>query len=206
MPRPRKHFDGDDFRFDLAPFRSCIQPEDATPPDAPIHVWVDPALTAAESSDRSALLAVSQTEDTEMGSTIHNVLGARTSRWRGIKLADAVLDFYIEHSAVAIHIERIPGVDLLCDVIQLKANLAGIEIPQIDAFAPSVRKGAKNSRIRRLSTLLGNEQFASGMKFWCGPSQWGPLFDELDEFVSTPGNRGKQINTIDCLALACGLR
>jgi hypothetical protein len=101
-----------------------------------------------------------------------------------------------------LRIERIVGVDLLIDAIRLKCELAGIKPPLIEAFAPSPRKGAKNLRIVRLQSLLGERD---ALRIRRGPYV-EHLIEEVENFIPTPQNRGRQINLLDCLALSAGFR
>lgn len=201
--RSPRGFVGDDFRLDVNQFRACIQREDAPLPDVPIEAWLDQSFTANEKSDRSAFIASCKTpREDGLGDFVH-VVGCRTQRWRGGELAEAALDFCAEHSAKTLHIEGIPATDLLADMIKLKCEIRGLEPPSIKVFAPIQRYGAKNSRIRMLSTLFDVDPPA--LKLYPGAHVW-QLLEEVEKFIPCPSNRGRQVNLLDALAISAGFR
>jgi hypothetical protein len=191
----------EDFRFNVTQWRTVV--EDFEPPqDAEITVTLDPAFTSNDTSDKSALVAAFKIERGD-GVRELKVLDTRSDRWKGGALADATIDFCEKWNPVALKIERIPGVDILIDSILDKCKVRHITAPHIEAFTPNCRKGAKNTRIVRLQTLWECTPPAIRIKY--GP-HIGPLFEEVEAFVPSQQNRGRQINTLDALALACGFR
>ena len=196
----------EDFRFTSSQWHSAIRNEIEIPPDAVIRVLLDPAFTAQPSSDRSALLA-SYMHSREDGVNELVVLSGKTGRYKGMALADRTIEFCESVSANfgkpgLLRIERIVGVDLLIDTIKFKCELAGITPPLIDAFAPNCKKGAKNNRIVRIVSLLGERD---ALRLRRGP-YIEDLMEEVEAFVPSKQNRGRQINLVDCLALSAGFR
>jgi hypothetical protein len=190
----------EDFRFSLPMWRSVVQYNVETFPD--VRVMVDTAPTAGDHSDRSACFAYA-TNYRPDGINEIVVLGAATDRWRGIELARQVKTFSDEWHPTRIDLERIVGTDLLIDSINLTYQLAGSTAPPLVAFPPNNAKGAKNTRIMRLQSLF--EVTPPAIRIQRGAFN-SVLFEELESFVAVPKNRGRQINLIDCLALACGYR
>jgi len=193
----------EDFRFDVGRWRSAIEPGIEIPSDVELRAILDPSLTANPSSDRSALVVgFTRTRDSD-GINEFVLLDASSNRWRGIQLADASLEFCLKWNIKTLQVERIPGVDLLKDAIALQAKLRNVESPAIRLFNPCVIKGAKNRRILRFRTL-----------FECSPAairiQNGTyipmLFEEIENFIPTPSNRGRQVNILDACALCAGFR
>jgi hypothetical protein len=191
----------EDFRFSLSQFSAAVRSNIEIPPDAVIRVLLDPAFSAQSTSDKSALLA-SYMHPREDGINELVVLDGRTNRWKGMQLADATVEFCELWKPGLLRIERIVGVDLLIDAIRLKCELKGIKPPLIEAFAASTRKNAKNLRILRLQSLLG-ERDALRLRRGAYVEE---LMEEVENFIPTPQNRGRQINLLDCLALSAGFR
>jgi hypothetical protein len=189
------------FRFSIGQWRSVVE-DFLPPPDAEITVTLDPAFTSNDTSDKSALVA-SYKVDREDGVRELNVLDTRSERWKGGALADATIDFCEKWKPQSLRIERIPGVDILVDMIRDKCKAREIEPPHIQAFTPNCIKGAKNYRIVKLQELWKRNPPPIRIKYG---HHIGPLFEEVEAFVPSQQNRGRQINTLDALALACGFR
>jgi hypothetical protein len=191
----------ENFRFNVAQWRMVVE-DFAAPQDAEITVTLDSAFTSNDTSDKSALVASFKVERDD-GVRELNVLGTESARWKGGALADATIDFCEKWNPVALKIERIPGVDILIDTILDKCKARHITPPHVEAFTPNCRKGAKNHRILKLQTLWDCSPPAIRIKYGL---HIGPLFEEVGAFVPSQQNRGRQINTLDALALACGFR
>jgi hypothetical protein len=192
----------EDFRFNATQWYGAMRSDIEVPADVVIRVLLDPAFSAQPSSDKSALLASYMHTREDDGVPELVVLDGRSDRWKGMKLADATIDFCELWKPGLLRIERIVGVDLLIDAIRLKCELRGIDPPVIGAFAPSTRKSAKNLRIFRLQSLFGEPP---AIQIRRGAYVDG-LIEEVEAFVPSPQNRGRQINLLDCLALSAGFR
>lgn len=189
------------FRFSVARWRAVVEDFEA-PPDVSIRVTIDTAFSVNETSDRSALVAavIFQRDD---GVNELSILDTRSDRWKGATLADATIEFCQLWKAAELRIENIPGVDLLVDTIEDKCKKAGLDAPRIILLTRNVHKGAKTLRIMRLQSLWETTPPAIRIRYG---KHIGPLFQEVEDFVPTNQNRGRQINTLDAIALAAGFR
>lgn len=192
------------FRFNVEQWRNAVVPPIEAPADADVRIVLDSSFTAAESSDKSALVCGFLQEDPEgiNGNTLV-VLDGRSSRWKGGALADAAADFCELWKPQRLQIEQIPGTDLLRDLISLKCEQRNITTPRIKMLVPVNRKGAKNRRIMRLNKLVSVTP--PHIQICNRPFIWN-LFDEVEKFIPRPKNRGRQINVLDAIALLAGFR
>jgi hypothetical protein len=194
-------FVDENFRFNITQWRAVVE-DFTSPPGADITVILDPAFTSNNTSDKSALVASFKVERDD-GVRELNILDTESERWKGGALADSAIDFCVKWNPAALKIERIPGVDILIDLILDKCRARSITAPHIEAFTPNCQKSAKNHRILKLQTLWCSSPPAIRIRYG---HYIGPLFEEVEAFVPSRQNRGRQINTLDALALACGFR
>jgi hypothetical protein len=193
----------ENFRFRVHEWRRAVKKFEA-PPDVDIKVTLDTAFTANDTSDRSALVATYSGPYREADNLAELcVLDSRSERWRGDNLAKATVDFCELWKPVQLQIENIPGTEILVASIKKKYEERGITPPCITLITRNVEKGAKNRRIIKLQGFFEPDPPTIRIRYG---SHIGPLFEEVENFVPTQGNRSKQINTIDALALAAGFR
>jgi hypothetical protein len=192
------------FRFDINEWSRALVPPADPPVGTVLSIILDHAPTSKETSDRSSLVCGYLREDPEglAGNTLV-VVDARSHRWRGAALADACIDFCHLWKPRRLRIEKIVGTDILQDMIGLKSELRQIEMPSVEMIIPNGRKHAKNRRIMRLQELvhadpphieIHNRAFVSS------------LFEEIEAFIPSPRNRGRQINTLDAISLLANFR
>ena len=157
----------EDFRFSRSQFRSVVRSIIDVPTDADVRVVLDSSPTANDTSDRSALVAgyVHTREFDDRNELV--VLDFETGHFKGMSLADAVVDFVcrVTPSPSKLQIEHIAGTDLLADAILFRAQMREIFLPPIAWINPASKvKGAKSKRISstsglaRLSTACHTDQ------------------------------------------------
>lgn len=190
----------------MSQWRSLVVPNFEVPPDTQISIICDPAFSAVEReagrtpSDRSAFVSgfIRILDDGISDEFV--LLKAWTRRWKGGQLAQAALEFCSQWPNATLEIERIPGSELLRDSILWKAELDGVAAPRIRLFNPVCMKGAKNVRIKRLRGFVECEMPALRI---VNGDYVGDLLEEVEKFVPEQGQRGRQVNLLDALALAC---
>jgi hypothetical protein len=182
-----------DFEFDLKFWRRAVAPFEV-PEDAPLTLALDPSFTAHETSDESSC-ALGWLDDT---AHLH-VVDIRANRWRGILLADIVVDFCERQIIQSIRVEQSPFFDLLSDAIRWRGESRNAQIPPIYEARVTTPKA---QRFRRLQTTI--EKGAVTLR---DGSYVAPLMCELEKFCFTsPTNHRAADNRIDALCLLANFR
>lgn len=181
------------FEFDLRPWRNSVTSFEV-PDNAPLTLALDPSFTAHETSDESSLALGWLDEMNYL-----RVVDIRASRWKGISLADIVVDFCERQTIQNIRIEQSPFFDLLSDAIRLKGEIRTIPIPPITSAHVTTPKGDRFKRLQRTAEnggiVLRNGSFVSS------------LLEELERFCfASKTNHRAPDNRIDSLCLLANFR
>ena len=179
--------------FDVSQWRSACVSNIEIPAEVQRRMAIDPSLTANEQSDHSSIGFGFLDEDTCL-----TVTDLRVGKWRGIELPFQIVKGIEEFKPQQIDIERIPGTDLLVDVVKLKAKEANIVIERISTFSSC---SPKPSRIRQLQGLLDRQM----LKFHYGPFV-EMLFQQVESYLFTPSNSGRSDDALDVCAMLAGFR
>jgi hypothetical protein len=196
----------EDFRFRTDQWRACVTSDIEVPQDADVRIVLDSSPTASDTSDRSALVAGYVHTRESDGENELVVLDFESARWKGMALPDAVIDFVfrVTPSASKLQIEHIPSTDLLVDSILLRAQMREVFLPRIEWINPASKvKGAKSKRIVRLQDVVAHQPPKIRIRW---NKNIGMLLEEVENFVPSEQNRGRQCGLLDAISLLANIR
>lgn len=188
------------FKFRLSDWCKVLVSPCPAPPESDVRVTVDPAYFSGPTNDESALCATFTASQDNIN--VITVLGAANGRWKGMTLADRIVDFANLHSAASIRIERNGNgaPDLLVDAIQMRAADQEIQLGRIVVFNPDNKMAAKRRRIFRLQSLLTSTPPA--LQICRGPFV-ADLFRQVENYCfDTSENHRREDGLLDVIALA----
>jgi hypothetical protein len=185
------------FSFKPYQWERVIIPPAPLPADASVQIFLDPAFTALETSDSSAIGASFTSEE-----GVLNILGCASGKWRGLVLPRRAADWVEKYPGAVLKIEKNPFFDLLADSIRLEVALRCIEPPTIVPFVPV---SPKKTRIRRLQTLVEDVD-APRICIHRG-SFVSELLTQIESFCFTNiQNHRRPDDLLDVLSMAAGFR
>ena len=192
-----------DFSFAVSQWRGACHPPVPFPVDTPITLLLDPAPTANPQSDESAFACgfISQRESD--GVNVLTVLDMASAKYKGVALVDETLRLTEKWAPRKLSYENIPGMDWFRDLLLSQADLKGIAVPHISAFAPHNGKGAKDKRIRRIQSLLDCDPPAISFQYG---SYCERLFEQVARFQIGGDKKGQENGLLDSLAMLAGFR